>query len=952
MSGLLGQLEMGSGVAAASTAHQKQNRQNLKTNKYHRKLWASTALILGIGGVGLIHPVGTAQAAPTGGMVSQGAASIARTGMTTTINQATPRAVIDWDGFDVGGDENVIFNLPHNGATLNQIAGPQSQILGNVTSNGTLYFVNPNGFVFGPQSSVTAKNMVISTQTIDTDHFMASNRRENIIFNPVINKAATISLRGAIEMQDRGVLGIFAPQIDVADSAVLLVRYGKIALAGGAVTTVDFGGDGLINFELGDMLDAVSVKNAGNIGANGGQIIMTAKGGKNLFNAVVENTGTLSTRSVTNESGTVTLTAENGTASLGKSGFIDAGDHGRFIYHQNNRTQDLRIDQDFLQQINYQPGMDLEFSSGRDLLVQAALQGDGHNHLTLRAVRDLNITHELVAAGIELVGGYVFDNQNVKVGHDGLAVTANGKNQGAFTPGIVFKQGQSLGTGRPKLAASQGGDISLTANNGVMIEIDHDIEANNIYVTTDAGTIRLYGKLAATNDDGKISTIKVMVKRSGGSIDFYDQLTASNIHVYSDKGTIRFAKKITLNMVDPNPRFIHDEDRVKIAPPATTDMQGGEISVISKEFGNIVFNQEAEITGRIKHTIYDRRANGELFSVSTFDANSLPNIIGLSTTGGVFIAPPIGVREGGSFNVFGFLMRYSHITANNANIGISLYGRDYSQVIEFSHIGLYKMNVDMLLDNRISFANAQSAYFNVPGTIYVAEHYYVQKLTLHAINVDFDWANFRYQCPDGCGSIAMAQGGSLTIWQRNSLDFNGDYTKYWRGLGGVNLTLKSDRDLTITSPLNAGPDKNITLAGKNITLNADVSSQNGKITLEYLNKGAKEAANFNQATANHLVFWGKAVLAVKSAGNLTVSGHIDHLFEAEYIAQNNGKLTIDTDIQAQHHLGLYGDGSIVINQNVSTKDGGEPVLMVTPNNQRFLSFGKNGRVGLAGEQSR
>ncbi len=52
------------------------------------------------------------QASPSGGTVATGQATIAVTGHTVTVNQASNRAVINWQSFSVGAGETARFNLP------------------------------------------------------------------------------------------------------------------------------------------------------------------------------------------------------------------------------------------------------------------------------------------------------------------------------------------------------------------------------------------------------------------------------------------------------------------------------------------------------------------------------------------------------------------------------------------------------------------------------------------------------------------------------------------------------------------------------------------------------------------------------------------------------------------------------------------------------------------------
>ena len=254
-----------------------------------------------------ILPIKAANAAPQGGTVVGGNvnATISVDGLATNINQTAPRAAINWTSFNVDKGESVNFTVPNNGATLNTVTGNAlTTIKGTVMSNGTLYLVNPNGIVFEASSKVTAQNFVATTGTIDTTKFMENKSGEKLTLG-LPTAYSTIDLRGKITVADRGVIGIFAPIVD--NSGTITAKLGSVNLAGAQVTTIDFIGDGLMNFEVGnDASNAQyhnSINNSGTITANGGTVTMTARGYNGVVNGVI-NSGT-----ITANGGTVTMTA-------------------------------------------------------------------------------------------------------------------------------------------------------------------------------------------------------------------------------------------------------------------------------------------------------------------------------------------------------------------------------------------------------------------------------------------------------------------------------------------------------------------------------------------------------------------------------------------------------------------------------------------------------------------
>ncbi|MDI9409395.1 MAG: filamentous hemagglutinin N-terminal domain-containing protein, partial [Candidatus Pacebacteria bacterium] len=295
--------------------------------------------------VGMTLANHNAKAAPTGGNVVGGNASITVAGTATNINQTTARAAIDWHSFSVAANESVNFTVPNGGATLNRVTGgSQSLIQGSISSNGTLYLVNPNGLVFAVGSSVSAKNFIASTSNIDPTEFM---RGDHITFG-TSNKNARISLNGTITVADRGIVGIFAPQ--VANAGIITANLGSVTLAGVQSSTIDFTGDGLINFELGTSTEhkdeSLLASNKGIIAAAGGHVTLTAEGANELFNAVVEHSGSINVNSLTAQGGTVTIKANKGniinSGTIQASGTQGGGNVMVFADGNTNYTGDVQ----------------------------------------------------------------------------------------------------------------------------------------------------------------------------------------------------------------------------------------------------------------------------------------------------------------------------------------------------------------------------------------------------------------------------------------------------------------------------------------------------------------------------------------------------------------------------------------------------------------------------------
>ncbi|MCX8501090.1 MAG: filamentous hemagglutinin N-terminal domain-containing protein, partial [Alphaproteobacteria bacterium] len=237
----------------------------------------------------------SSRAAPVGGVVASGTATISASGLVTTINQSTDRAVIDWTGFNLAQNETARFVVPSDsGATLNRVSGGLSTISGSVESNGVVYFSNPNGLVFDATSRVMVNGVFATTGTISNFDFM--NRGE---FSHAGN--SQITLNGAIS----------APAITALAGTVtvggnLSAGSGKILLSSTNLTTIGSG---------------ATISADGGFNNNGGSVIIwsdnhtdflgriSATGGTNSGNGgFVEVSG----KHTLNFSGTVSTLAPNG----------------------------------------------------------------------------------------------------------------------------------------------------------------------------------------------------------------------------------------------------------------------------------------------------------------------------------------------------------------------------------------------------------------------------------------------------------------------------------------------------------------------------------------------------------------------------------------------------------------------------------------------------------------
>ena len=257
-----------------------------------------------------------AMADPTGGQVIQGQATISSpTQNQTQILQQSNKALIEWQSFDIDTNERVDFIQPSTDSiALNRVvSGQETNILGQLSANGNVWVINPNGVVFGSESKIDTGGLLASTLDIRNEDFAAGNFE---FFGANTEQGAIIN-EGTITVQDGGMVVLTAPS--VKNSGVISARLGQVSLASTQGYTFDFYGDGKIKFLASDTSqnnDQFKIENTGEINADGGRIYITASAAKGVVDSVINLDGLVRAQTVTQAEGRI---------------FIDSGDHGRTV---------------------------------------------------------------------------------------------------------------------------------------------------------------------------------------------------------------------------------------------------------------------------------------------------------------------------------------------------------------------------------------------------------------------------------------------------------------------------------------------------------------------------------------------------------------------------------------------------------------------------------------------
>lgn len=139
-----------------------------------RPLTASIQRVLAAGlSLGMSHAMAGELPIPKAALVTMGRADQVVNGNKMVINQYSDRAVLNWETFNIGKDNSVQFKQPSAvSVALNRIGqSDPSRILGNLSANGQVYLLNPNGFVFGKDATVNVNTLVATNLNITDDTF-------------------------------------------------------------------------------------------------------------------------------------------------------------------------------------------------------------------------------------------------------------------------------------------------------------------------------------------------------------------------------------------------------------------------------------------------------------------------------------------------------------------------------------------------------------------------------------------------------------------------------------------------------------------------------------------------------------------------------------------------------------------------------------------------------------
>ncbi|MDP2433438.1 MAG: filamentous hemagglutinin N-terminal domain-containing protein [Pseudomonadota bacterium] len=258
-------------------------------------------------------------ALPSGGQVVAGQASISQVDARMDIRQISERAILNWQGFDIGAQAQVNFQQPSVASVaLNRVVGVHpSEIQGRLTANGQVFLINPNGILFGPGAQVDVGGLVASTLKLSDADFLAGNAR----FTDG-NMAGTLVNQGRISAAEGGYVALIAPRI--RNDGDISAAKGSVFAGAGDSVTLRFADNRLLEMEVSAAQVGTLIENHQALRAPSGHILLRAEAAADLASSAINNGGLIDASAVSGDGGRIELLAGMSNGRINLSGTLKA----------------------------------------------------------------------------------------------------------------------------------------------------------------------------------------------------------------------------------------------------------------------------------------------------------------------------------------------------------------------------------------------------------------------------------------------------------------------------------------------------------------------------------------------------------------------------------------------------------------------------------------------------
>ena len=752
---------------------EKKNKTISRQLKSAFAAWAAGLYIIGTGA--------TAYALPEGGQVAAGQAAITTAGSTMTIAQQTAQAIINWQNFGIGSGEAVHINQPNSQAILlNRVVGSNpSEIFGQLTANGQVILVNPNGVFFRPGSSVDVGGLTASTLNIANEDFLKGQLRfAGDSQNQVINAGTITAQNGYVNLLAK----------EVVNEGIIAAQTGSVNLAAGSGMSLDYNGDGKMTVAVTDGAYQSAVANKKLIQADGGLVVMTASGKDALMDSAVNNSGMIQANTLGEAKGQISLTGDN----IATTGTISA-DGG-----SNGHGGTIKII------ANHKTAVDGQLSAQG-----GQLSGDGGFIETSGDVVRIG-DHSSIQANAPQgkAGQWLIDPVDITISDDGTDypnITAT-KIKTAFLNEVLKSTDVILTTnrgGNDKGIITVDGEISVNSPNGVTLALEANEAINikhDISITGQKGN----NLILITIDDGSQINNQAKIDIGDGTLDITTGLNgvlnagsigADTVNITAH--TIKQAEGVTvspLTIKNLNLRQANPDKSIYIGNTASSSTGAESMAAASLFASGGVFSQVENLNLYADNNNQDIHLQDVDFQNANITASQrytnrrqTLNIAGnVSTKGSLVVeTEKFNVADNAILTSSGLNLNYKSLSKIRAGSNAKIIsGNNESFKYNFAWSACIVNNTDLTQDNSINydFLNALegfSGYEVEAGDLLTMYEGQLNKsITFKGDTLELDNGSIQMQ---GNGTLNLISNGDITLYN----------TKLNMGQGNLNMVAKN-----------------------------------------------------------------------------------------------------------------------------------------------------------------
>lgn len=251
-------------------------------------------------------------AMPTSSEVVSGEATFTYEDAKTLTIQVKDHTILQHEQFSIAEGEKVRYVQPNSSSVvLSRVVGKEPSILlGEIESNGKVFFVNPNGVYFGKEARVDVGSLIVSTLDIlDTDYL-----EERYCFSQGKSSGEIVNL-GSLQAQEGGSIALLSSSI--FNEGKILAKTGTVLLAAGEKITLDFLGDGLMEFVVEGSLEKAMIEQAGSIESLKGHVYLNMGSIAKIREDLINTDGILVGEQFLESNGKIYLTDKSQIAAEG-----------------------------------------------------------------------------------------------------------------------------------------------------------------------------------------------------------------------------------------------------------------------------------------------------------------------------------------------------------------------------------------------------------------------------------------------------------------------------------------------------------------------------------------------------------------------------------------------------------------------------------------------------------